>query len=287
MISQGACARGPATARRRRLSVRFTWHVGGPITHQGATATASAREDVLLAAVVMGAVGSLVGLGLDRLAVLLAWPPGASEEPDETGREDAGDETPRPLVALGSERGEVAVHPRYSWRTLAVVIVTAATFAAVGARFDALTGRVVVPAAASVFILCATTDAMSFRVPNAVTYPAALAALLLGMALPDGSRADILAGGLLSGGLLFVPALLTASMGMGDAKLALFAGLVLGLRSIVPALLIMAVAGGIVAGALLALRLRPRGAPMPYAPFIALGAIAALLMQGPAVAPLT
>lgn len=240
----------------------------------------------MLAAALVGLVGLPVGLILDRLAVALAWPPEPTREVD-AGGEAASSENAVSRAALAGEGGQVVLHPRYSWRTVAVVAGTVAIFAAVGARFDAPWVRAVVAAYAVVFVLCSATDLMSYRVPNVVTYPAIVAALILGLVAPDANAADVLAGGLLAGGLLFVPALLTSNMGMGDAKLALFVGLALGLRAVVPALLVMAISGGMVAGALLAFRLRPRRAPMPYAPFIALGAVVALLLQGPAVAPLT
>lgn len=240
----------------------------------------------MLAVALMGMAGIAVGLILDRLALSLAWPPDTAEE-DESDREDAR-ATGLPVnAALGGEGGHVLVRPLYSWRTVAVVAATVALFVATATRFDAPLDRAIVAASAALFLLCSATDLMSYRVPNVVTYPAILAALALGLLAPDASPADVLAGGLLAGGLLFVPALLTSSIGMGDAKLALFVGLLLGLRAVVPALLVMAISGGIVAGVLLAFRLRPRGAPMPYAPFIALGAVAALLLQGPAAAPLT
>lgn len=240
----------------------------------------------MLAAALMGIAGVPAGLVLDRLAVALAWPPTGVEE-DETGQRDA-DAVYLPMdAALAGEGGQIIVRPRYSWRTMAIVALTVALFAATGVRFDAAQDRALVAACAAVFVLCSATDLMSYRVPNVVTYPAILAALAVGLIAPDASPPDVVAGGLLAGGLLFVPALLTSSMGMGDAKLALFAGLALGLRAVVPALLLMAISGGIVAGVLLALRLRPRGAPMPYAPFIALGAVVTLLLQGPAAAPLT
>lgn len=240
----------------------------------------------MLAAALMGIAGVPAGLVLDRLAVALAWPPTEVED-DEAGQRDA-DAADLPMnAALAGEGGQIIVHPRYSWRTMAIVALTVALFAATGVRFAAAQDRALVAACAAVFVLCSATDLMSYRVPNVVTYPAILAALAVGLIAPDASPPDVVAGGLLAGGLLFVPALLTSSMGMGDAKLALFAGLALGLRAVVPALLLMAISGGIVAGVLLALRLRPRGAPMPYAPFIALGAVVTLLLQGPAAAPLT
>ena len=71
------------------------------------------------------------------------------------------------------------------------------------------------------------------------------------------------------------------ALGLGDVKLAGFAALALGGPLILPALLITALASGLVA-ADLALRLRRRSYPIPYAPFISGGALAVLLWQGSA-----
>ena len=68
-------------------------------------------------------------------------------------------------------------------------------------------------------------------------------------------------------------------MGMGDVKLAFFVGFALGLTFVVPAMLIMAMSGGLAAAILLVTRLRGKGDPIPYAPFIAGGALVALLIQ--------
>ena len=74
---------------------------------------------------------------------------------------------------------------------------------------------------------------------------------------------------------------LRQALGLGDVKLAGSAGLALGGPLILPALLITALAGGLVA-VYLALRLRRRSHPIPYTPFISGDALAVLLWQGSA-----
>ena len=73
-------------------------------------------------------------------------------------------------------------------------------------------------------------------------------------------------------------------MGMGDVKLAFFVGFALGLSLGVAALLITAIAGGAVALLLLVTRIRDRRDPIPYAPFIAAGALYVVLVHGTAFA---
>jgi prepilin signal peptidase PulO-like enzyme (type II secretory pathway) len=97
----------------------------------------------------------------------------------------------------------------------------------------------------------------------------------------------VLAGGALSGGTFLAMSILTrGGMGMGDVKLAFFTGFALGLTFGVAALLITAIGGGVIAVLLLLTRIRDRRDPIPYAPFIAAGALYVMLLQGTAFAEL-
>src|SRR5439155_18959065 len=104
-----------------------------------------------------------------------------------------------------------------------------------------------------------------------------------GMVLPEANRLDVAMGGLVFGGLLLLPSIITGgAMGMGDVKLAFFVGFALGLTLVVPAMLVMAISGGLAAAILILTRLRGKGDPIPYAPFIAGGALIVLLVKGTA-----
>jgi leader peptidase (prepilin peptidase)/N-methyltransferase len=164
-----------------------------------------------------------------------------------------------------------------------------ALFATAGARYDHPGDLAIVTAYASALLVCAATDLLCYRVPNAVTYPAIVGALALGATMSGARMIDVAIGGALAGGVFLLPALFTGGigMGMGDVKLAGFVGLALGLEHVAPALLITALAGGAVAVVLLVTGLRKRGEPIPYAPFIAAGALAALFWQGTAFVSLT
>lgn len=232
--------------------------------------------------ILMAIVGFAAGFVLDAGVAQLAREP-YEREPDEAEAE--AEHSP---LGLGSEMGALAMPALLTTRSLhrRVVIVTATTlvFALLGWRYAGHPAALAIVAAyAAVLILCTATDILSYRVPNAVTYPAILLALAVGMLMPDANRLDVLAGGLIFGGLLFVPSIVTGgAMGMGDVKLALFVGLALGLALVVPAMLVMAIAGGIAATFLLVTRIRAKGDPIPYAPFIAGGALVVLLLQGAA-----
>jgi prepilin signal peptidase PulO-like enzyme (type II secretory pathway) len=170
------------------------------------------------------------------------------------------------------------------YRRVAVVAATVALFALLGWRYDADALHLAIAAAyVSVLIVCTGTDMLAYRVPNIVTYPAILAAITVGMVVPGASVADVWAGGLIIGGTFLVMSIATrGGMGLGDVKLALFVGFALGLGLGIMSLLITAIAGGVIAVLLMLTGLRSRRDPIPYAPFIAMGALFVILVHGTA-----
>ena len=189
----------------------------------------------------------------------------------------------RPLILSFGEAGRVRLAAllgeRPWWRRPALIAVTVTAFA-VAAGYHQVEQAAVVSAYAAVLIVCAATDLIAFRVANVVTYPAAGGAILAAALMPRGDLIQALIGGAVGAGLMLAMAIVSrGGLGLGDVKLAGFAGLALGGPLILPALLITALAGG-VAAVYLALRVRRRSYPMPYAPFISGGALAVLLWQG-------
>lgn len=228
-------------------------------------------------------IGVPIGLALDALAARLAVP--FDDEDEEDG-------APTPVRRLQAEAGALVLDeaPGHSWaRRALIVAATAGLFAVAGARYDEPGHLALITSYVCVLLVCTTTDLINYRVPNVVTYPAIAGALVVGAVVPGAHLLDVALGGLMAAGVLFVPALFTGGVGigMGDVKLALFVGFALGLNHVIPAVLVMALSGGGVAILLLITGLRKRGEPIPYAPFIALGALAALLWQGAAFVKLT
>ncbi len=221
-------------------------------------------------------IGLVVGVALDALIERLAWVP---EEP-------AVEESASGSQTLIAEAGSLVIEPASSsWRRRGVVMAaTAGLFALTALRYDEPEHLALVTAYVSVLVVCAGTDLISYRVPNVITYPAIVGAIVVGAFMPGASLWDVLAGGAIAGGVLLVPALLTGGigMGMGDVKLAAFVGLAVGFAFVAPAMLIMAIGGGIAAAFLLVTGLRKRGEPIPYAPFISAGGLGVLFWQGAA-----
>ena len=66
-------------------------------------------------------------------------------------------------------------------------------------------------------------------------------------------------------------------MGAGDVKLAGLIGLVVGFPQVLAALLVGVIIGGLVAVFLLVSRLRKRKEPIPFGPFLVVGAMVVLV----------
>jgi leader peptidase (prepilin peptidase) / N-methyltransferase len=120
-------------------------------------------------------------------------------------------------------------------------------------------------------------------IPNKITLPAAIAAVAIGLALKPAGVAEQLIAGAAAGGFLLVFALAyPRGMGMGDVKLAAVLGLFLG-RNVAVALL-TGVLAGVLVGSVIMARLgvsQGRKTAVPFGPFLALGAVVALLAGPP------
>lgn len=125
----------------------------------------------------------------------------------------------------------------------------------------------------------ALIDLDTRELPNRLTLPAAIVAIVLGALLDPGGEPERLLGGLLGGGFFLVVALAYPSaMGMGDVKLAAVLGLFLG-REVAAALLVALVAGVLVGLVIMRRKgvAEGRRTAVAFGPFLALGGVGALL----------
>lgn len=170
-----------------------------------------------------------------------------------------------------------------SWRYPAVEALTAGLFAAVAAATGpgALLPLQLLFVAA--LVLVSDIDVTERIIPDVVILPVALIGLV-GMTIIDPGGAPRWvwvasgcgAAGLLLGiGLLYEWLRGVQGMGMGDVKLALCMGFFLG-TAVIPALFIGFIAGAL-AGVLLLSRGEDAKTAIPFGPFLAFGAVVALL----------
>ncbi len=167
---------------------------------------------------------------------------------------------------------------RISVRYPAVELLTAVTFLAVVLARGPSDDLFVELPFAAVLIAVAGIDVEHRIVPNRIIGPAALYGVAASALVRTADVPELLIAGAAAFVFLLVAALVyPAGMGMGDVKLAGVMGLYLGL-SVVPALLTAFLAGSVVGVAVIVRHgggARKRG--LPFAPFLALGGIVALL----------
>jgi leader peptidase (prepilin peptidase)/N-methyltransferase len=176
------------------------------------------------------------------------------------------------------------------WATrmrVVLALLVAPAFALAGALFEPLQAFAVA-CLLTALLICVATDLLSYRVPDAVTYPATALTLLAALLLPDADILSSVLAAALAGGGLFLICLIAprGGFGLGDVKLAVLIGAGLGLPAAYQALFFGMLLGGVVLGLLLLAGVIGRRQAVPYAPFLALSAAAFVLLNGTAFAPL-
>ncbi len=148
-------------------------------------------------------------------------------------------------------------------------------------------GIAVVAVAAFVAALAVATavDLRERRIPNALTYPGTLLAVVLaGVTAGTSGLIESLVGMVVAGGVMFIVWLVgRGGLGMGDVKLSAFVGAAVG-PAMVPTYLVVGSGLGALAGLALLLRGRDRRSTFAYGPYLAAGAAVAIIAGGPLVA---
>ena len=165
-----------------------------------------------------------------------------------------------------------------SWRYPAVELSTALLFTVAAYRFGPTLDLVpaIVLLAALVAITCIDLDHQI--IPDAITLPGVAAGAALTIAIHPSSWLDTALGIAIGGGLFLL--IIVASgggMGGGDMKLGAMMGAFLGWKLVLLAILLGVFAGGAVAITLLMTGSKGRKDPVPFGPFLALGAVLSLL----------
>ncbi len=167
---------------------------------------------------------------------------------------------------------------RISWRYPAVEAGTALLCALVvvaeGADRDAWLGLAFV----LLLVPIALIDLDHRLIPNKLTLPGAILAVVLVALTRSDALVEHLIAGLAAGGFLLVAALLyPAGMGMGDVKLAAVIGLFLG-RAAGPAMFAALIAGSVVGALIIARKGSKEGrkTAIPFGPYLAFGGLVGL-----------
>ena len=220
-------------------------------------------------------LAGLAGLGIGRLlrlatdSLVRVGFAGAISTPESY-------DSPEPAWWRGAAQGE------WGWRGVIVELFNALLLAYLWSRYGASWRILELVFYGCVLQLIALADLRHWVVPNAVVYPAIPLTLVLQLI---SSRQHVLRS-LVGGGAgftLFLLLMLASpkGWGAGDVKLAALVGLMLGFPQGLWALALGILAGGVGALVVLITRRGTLKSYMPYAPFLCVGALVALLCPPP------
>ncbi|GIW46057.1 MAG: type 4 prepilin-like proteins leader peptide-processing enzyme [Candidatus Binatia bacterium] len=169
-----------------------------------------------------------------------------------------------------------------SWRYPLVEFLTGALCVANVVSFGVTAWAVVASALTAALVVVTFIDLDHQIIPDVVSLPGIGIGLATALAGWGPSLLDRVVGVLLGGGLLWAVAVFyewvrnQEGMGGGDIKLLAMIGAFLGWRGVLVTLLVGSLTGALVGGGRIALRRADPGVPIPFGPFLALGAVVAL-----------
>jgi len=181
-----------------------------------------------------------------------------------------------PVVSYVVLRGRCrSCGERFSWRYPAVELATGLLVAGCILAFGATPDAAVAAVFCGVLVAVSATDLEHRIIPNRIVLPATAAVLVAQTALHPSVEWTL--GAIGAGGFLLLAALVhPAGMGMGDVKLALLLGAMLG-RSVGLALMVGLVSALVPSAVLFARHGRAaRKMAIPLGPFLALGGVVGL-----------
>ena len=167
-------------------------------------------------------------------------------------------------------------------RTVLLQVVMAAVFGALAFHYGASIKTVLAAAYSAWLLTIADLDLEHRLVLNRMSYPGTVLALAGAHFWPGFTVVNALLGAvvalLIFGILQFVG---RGALGMGDTKLAVLIGAMRGLPTVLNALLLGVLIGGLAAAVLLLVLRRGRKEKFAYAPYLALGAVLSFFVSGP------
>ena len=191
------------------------------------------------------------------------------------------------ILSVRLARSEGLETGRRPWQVYGPVVATAVLFATFGWRIGPGPSLLIRSLWVVVLVQVIFFDLEHQLILDKVLLPSAAAALIVSAVTPHlGLLTSILTGVGVGAVFLAIAVLGSAvfkaeAMGFGDVKFSVFLGLILGPQPTFVAVLIGLILAGVVATGLVLLRLRSMRDSIPYGPFLAAGALAALYSVGP------
>ena len=161
-----------------------------------------------------------------------------------------------------------------AWRSLLVALLCGALYVFLYHQWPVSVPSVVFALLAVVLLVVACIDLAHTIIPDAITLPGILAGLLASLVLTPVGIGNDLIGAFLGGGLFLVIAMLSrGGMGGGDIKLIAMIGAFLGWQAVLATIFLGAFLLTLLGFTLMLLRQKGRKDPMPFGPFLAIGAL--------------
>jgi leader peptidase (prepilin peptidase) / N-methyltransferase len=163
------------------------------------------------------------------------------------------------------------ISPRYPFVEATTAVLFALVVVAKDDAVEIALGLLLVTALVPITLI----DLELRLIPNRITLPAAVAALIAAVVLDVSFVPEMLIAGATAGGFFLLAALARpGGMGMGDVKLAGVLGLYLG-RAVAPAIFVGLIAGVVVGAVIIARKGAREGrkTAVPFGPFLALGGL--------------
>ena len=169
-------------------------------------------------------------------------------------------------------------HTKISWQYPMVELVSAILFALAAIRFGLQWNTLITVILISSSIVVSVIDYKIQIIPNSISLPGIVLGLLINLipSSPVGFL-NALYGMALGGGLFYVVALVSrGGMGGGDIKLIAMFGAFLGWKNCLVTIFCGVLLGSLVGVTLLVLRRKGRKDPIPFGPFLCIGALISL-----------
>ncbi len=190
-------------------------------------------------------------------------------------------------IQLGFKWSAVRVPAQRAWLVLraAIELVCGLVFAALWQRYGLAAEGVAYAALIAFLLLIALIDLRYRLILNVLIYPALIVIIGVHALLVPEHALNILLGGVMAGSIFFLTAWLKpGELGGGDVKLATFIGFAFGFPNVLWALLLGTGSAGVLIAFWLLTRRARLQTRIPYAPFLCLGAILAIIISPPFVA---
>lgn len=165
-----------------------------------------------------------------------------------------------------------------SWRYPLVELLCGLLYLFLYKQFGISIVGVVLTALATTLLIVTFIDLDHQIIPDVITVPGIVAGLFASLFLTPIGVFNALIGTFLGGGLFFLVAVLSrGGMGGGDIKLIAMIGAFLGWQAVLVTIFLSALLGAGVGLCLIILKKKGRKDPVPFGPFLAIGAIMAMV----------